>query len=372
MQLPTRDYMNRIKPFFRIAVINLVLMLAVVGLIVAFPIGIKIGFDTVSPLIGPLSQESERYLYPNYAEVGWAKQHFKDLEDVSMTYRDKIVWKADPLESPTITVKADGLRRVIQVQEPNPDGLLLFGGSTMWGMGTDDANTIPSLLAQLSMREVVNHAQPGYLSRQALNALVDSYEADVLPAGTDRVIVFYDGVNEVAAKCKDDDTGWGADEHSHESDLSPVAVFRPALHLLSKVQDAFDSRIFNSGYSCHTDQSRAEAVARSLVNNWISADAIARQHGDRFLAVLQPVAFLSQTRLDHLNMNSEHWQTFAEQYHAVYPAIRRFAKEASIQYHDLSGVLDVDEYFYIDFCHLSQRGNWLLASAMNNLVTDSR
>jgi len=141
--------MNRIRPFLRIASINLVLMLAAIGLCVAFPIGMKIGFDTVSPFIGPLSQESKRYLYPNYAGVEWAKQHFKDLEDVSITYRDNIVWKADPLESPTITVKADGLRRVIQAQESNPDGLLLFGGSTMWGMGTDDANTIPSLLAQL-------------------------------------------------------------------------------------------------------------------------------------------------------------------------------------------------------------------------------
>ena len=127
--------MNRIRPFLRIAAINLVLMLAAVGLTVVFPIGLKIGFDTVSPLIGPLSQESEHYLYPNYAGVEWAKQHFKDLEDVSITYRDNIVWKADPLERPTITVKSDGLRRVIQVQEPNSDELLLFGGSTMWEWG---------------------------------------------------------------------------------------------------------------------------------------------------------------------------------------------------------------------------------------------
>ena len=363
--------MNRTRTVIRTVAVNLVLLLAVIGTLVAVPVGINLAYDTVSSF-GLFSDSDGRHSLPNYNDIEWAKQHFDDLADISITYRDKIVWKVDPYESRTITVEADGLRRVVQTQTSRPAELLLFGGSSMWGFGTDDANTIPSLLAQFSLRHVESHAQPGNLTRQNLNTLVDRYATESPRTKINRTIVFYDGVNDVMAKCRTDDMGWGADEHSHGGNLSPLAMFRPALHLFAKVQDALDRRIFNTGYACDKDQARANTIARSLVNDWISADAIARQRGDRFLAVLQPVSFLSQTRLNHLNMNGEHWQEFAKQYHAVYPVIREYANEAFIEFYDLSEALDVDEYVYIDLCHLSQNGNRLIASALNNLITDSQ
>ena len=95
---------------------------------------------------------------------------------------------------------------------------------------------------------------------------------------------------------------------------------------------------------------------------------MARRNGDRFIAILQPVAYLSNTRLDQLDVIYNDWDDLSAQYKEIYPAIRRYAREAGIEFYDLTGVFDRDEYIYIDFCHVSPRGNQLMAQAIAEAI----
>ena len=250
------------------------------------------------------------------------------------------------------------------------DKIWMFGGSTMFGIGSNDVNTIPSTLSKIAGIHAINYAQPGYHARQNLNKLVSLYADQKKPQPAVRTIVFYDGVNDVLDKCRVENTGLGTE---HEQQIlsavtikgsSPRVVFMPALALINQIRNVFDHRLFNTQYVCHGDQDRSDRIARSLVNDWSSAAAVARSNGDRFIAILQPVSFLSQTKLDHLDLFGNDWDEAASQYRAVYPAIRRYADEADFEFHDLSGIFDHNEFIYIDYAHTSPNGNEYVAQAL--------
>ena len=117
-------------------------------------------------------------------------------------------------------------------------------------------------------------------------------------------------------------------------------------------------------YLCDNDPERARLAARSLVENWNTAQSIVEARGDQFVSVLQPVSAISDTRLDHIPETTD----FDKQYQAVYPYIRLYAKESNLQFHDLSRVLDRDEYIYIDDCHVTPNGNEYIAQAIAEIL----
>ena len=76
----------------------------------------------------------------------------------------------------------------------------------MWGTGSNDNNTIPSIFSQLNNVSVINYGETGYLSIQSfnlLNTLVIQEKLDL----KNKVVIFYDGVNNVATNCEINNLG---------------------------------------------------------------------------------------------------------------------------------------------------------------------
>ena len=122
---------------------------------------------------------------------------------------------------------------------------------------------------------------------------------------------------------------------------------------------------------CDKDPRRAEQIARAIVNDWIYASNIAEINNDKFLAILQPVAHLSNSPLDHLSkvgMDAKLTNERTRQYEAIYPLIEKYAKQANINFFNLESVLDVNEYVYIDQFHLSPNGNLIMAKEINKII----
>src|SRR5262249_2901133 len=65
-------------------------------------------------------------------------------------YEPDVVWGRAPFEGKTIVVDAEGLRRT---DHSRCDGkaytIYMFGGSTLWGTGSPNWGTIPSLVAEM-------------------------------------------------------------------------------------------------------------------------------------------------------------------------------------------------------------------------------
>jgi hypothetical protein len=246
----------------------------------------------------------------------------------------------------------------------------------------DDANTIPSLLAGQTGLKVINFGQDNYVARQSVISLLGEYAIDRTTDAETATVVFYDGVNDVHVKCRVENTDLVTDRQAQirtalgdnraAEDASPKLLYRPLSVLVGKLAqrgflDALEKEP-DGMFVCDDDADRADQVARALVSDWKAAQAIAEANDDDFIAVLQPVSYLSDTRLDHLPV----WQydsEFAKQYKAVYPLIRAYAMDAGIRFVDLSHVYDRDEFIYIDFCHVSPNGNKYMAEALASVVS---
>ena len=72
-----------------------------------------------------------------------------------------------------------------------------FGGSTMWGNGVADADTIPSIYSKLSGNTVMNFGGLGYESRQSLNQFINLIADGHRP----EKVIFYEGFNDLGIYC---------------------------------------------------------------------------------------------------------------------------------------------------------------------------
>ncbi len=114
----------------------------------------------------------------------------------------------------------------------------------------------------------------------------------------------------------------------------------------------------DEAYRCHRDPQRAHEVAETLVNEWATANTLAAAHGDEFVAILQPVAFIGSPAVDHLPNLDARRPGLRDQYAAVYPEILKIvSKHPELKFLDLTHSYDGHEHYYIDFCHVSPQGH---------------
>jgi len=399
----------RAKHFVKIISINVGLALFSIGLFVSAPIVLSQSYEFltriapvfdvgITPVV--MDQLSSGQKLPNYQGVHWADQHFEDLGNTKLVNVAYLGWKNGALESPTINITDSGLRQTVlpntlddEISLSTETEYWMFGGSTVFGWGVNDANTIPSILASVVSNPVVNFGTPSYRAFQGVVRLIGEYGSLAISPSPTRAIIFLDGGNDVLVMCRkrgigDLQRGIGAEgridsdqedmapgevfsEQPHELPvidksvaLSPRWVLQPALSLIERFKDSGVVNSFENDldemYLCDNNHDRARFVAAQLVSDWLSAKAIAENHGDRFVAFLQPIASLSRTRIEYLP-KSNHEDELVEQYSVVYPLIRQFAREADLEFHDLSGSLNRDEHLYIDLFHLSHQGTRAVA-----------
>jgi len=344
----------------RLIAVNFAVLSSILVLVV-------VGVPLVAQLAGLFASDptEARSNLPNYAGLDWVGQHFREINATETVYHSFVGWRRDHFAGETINIEGPFFeRRTAQPPGATTPSVFFFGGSTVWGTGVRDQETIPSLYATASGRQARNFGEWGYTAHQGLEMLLWLLQSGERPD----VVVFYDGVNDVAHKCV---RGRDAFSHAQESKIrqrleprmaSPEYFLAPVLQWLAELTTEESAE----GSDCDEDPAKAQAVAEALVRDWDAARLIAEANGIRFYAVLQPVIYFSQTRGDHLPQKPERDQERQRQFAAVYPRVQALMAERG--YADFTGVLDVDDYVYIDFCHLSPNGNALVAAAMAELI----
>lgn len=294
-----------------------------------------------------------------YADVPWADQHFREFRAQETGYADFIGWRRKPFNGQTITVNENGYRIAPgQSEDPSTAPIHVFGGSTVWGTGSDNASTFPAQLAILMSNATFNFGESGYTSHQSLNLLLKNYAAGLRP----RIVIFYDGVNDVSLKCRSEISYFAtSEEHklknlTAESRLWRLVTVGFGLAGYTGSEDPFD---------CDTNPQKARQVADTLVMDWITAKLVTESHGGKFISILQPVSFIGSPKLDHLPKVNERLK---QQYEAMYPLIRERLLAAGVEYHDLTDLFDVQQPVYIDFCHVTPIGNGLIAARVAQLL----
>jgi hypothetical protein len=323
------------------------------------------------------SQYATAHLLPNYDGVAWAPKHFAEFQELSAEYEAYYGWRFLPYHGETINLDQDGFRRSYKGSEVVPNKTIaFFGGSTLFGPGALDDQTIPSYFVRMNPDfEAFNFGQHGFVAHQGFNLFLKRYFEGFRPD----VVIFYDGINDVR-NCRRDLDAYAhhrealirrtMKEGSAEHPESFAFLLLPTKNLIEKLGRVWTNRTSPFFYDCDTNGAKAEGIANVMLHDWALVKNIVESYGGVFLAILQPNAHLSQTRKNHFKIDPEE----TRQYEAVYPiVVDRLHKEfAQLRenFVDLQRVLDTDEYVFYDPRHLSPRGNEIIAGYMLEAVAE--
>lgn len=325
-------------------------------------------------------QYAQSHLFPNYRDdPAAARIHFDEYDNLTKGFYESFyAWRRPKFASQTINIDENGLRETYRPENVTASKkIAFFGGSTTWGTGADDMSTIPSFYAKrMPDYETFNFGETGYIAHQSLNLFMKRYIEGFRP----EVVVFYDGVNDVWNKCRTE-----LDHYSHSREYAIRVTLKeggatnpesflftilPIKNLLGKITRVLESRAREeeSRYDCHKNPEKADLVARVLVSDWMVVKSLVESYGGTFVAILQPHAFVSKTKLDHLKLR----ESLGWQYDAVYPRVLKLIEsefsDLQTNFVDLREALDIEEYFYIDWCHLSPNGNKIVAERIADVV----
>lgn len=312
-----------------------------------------------------------------YSDYTWAEQHFLEFNNLSTSYYDYVTWRRDDFIGETVNIR-NGLRKTANVNtsENSSQSFWFFGGSTTWGTGVDDQHTFPSLFANATRKHVTNFGETAYIARQSLAYMNNYIVANDISNLLGVNIIFYDGVNDIAHRCRSEIDGLGTGRETqirNELNFSPYRRFgfKKTFHQLTDFIAVVLERYspfeikkesLSESYSCASDDKRAREVAETLVNTWSLASDFVKSRGGEFTAILQPVAYFGNPDISYLSLINPRDKVLSDQYQAVYPLILEAAARKNFRFLDYTDAFDGCRLCYIDFCHVGPQANKILVS----------
>jgi hypothetical protein len=136
----------------------------------------------------------------------WVADWRRDFDATrKLAWRPYVYFRRAPASSPEIVIDSSGHRVTPQPSEPMTPvaRVRLYGGSTMWGEPLRANHTIPAEVARRMQPlagagariDVTNVGETGYVFTQEVLQLILDLRAGLRPD----VVMFYDGINDVAA-----------------------------------------------------------------------------------------------------------------------------------------------------------------------------
>ena len=217
--------------------------------------------------------------------------------------------------------------------DPTADNIFVFGGSTAFGYGVADDETIPSDLQQLATADhpsqplaVYNFARPAYFSTQERILFEQLLNAGFVP----QVAVFIDGVNDFldaegplfGNKFKDFMAGKLAPATSFDS----VPVVRAARWLRGRLK---------SPAARPPVKVDDPALLQGVVDRWLAnkrmIEVIARAYGVRAIFVWQPVPTYNYDLRYHLLFHSDKgFERYAQRCKYGYPIMEKLWQQGKL------------------------------------------
>ena len=219
----------------------------------------------------------------------------------------------------------------------------------MWGVGASDNETIPAYFDILTNGlKVANYGERGYTSRQSLDQLISLINTRAAPS----IAVFYDGFNDIWVHCNYA-VSRSLNGHQEESRIrvllaneSRSALYRNVIQPFFKSVDSLKpKRVDPDKSGCTPDSKRAEAVAETLVRNWMMAHELTKIWEAGFTHFCSPICTSAPLRSKHLELRAKQVGR-GDEFRTVYPIIRQKINAYGLTYvFDLSGAFDGDVPF---------------------------
>jgi lysophospholipase L1-like esterase len=264
----------------------------------------------------------------------------------------------------------------------------MLGGSSLWGFGARDDETIPSLLArELHERkwlvEIRNLAEIGYVNSQEVVALIRELQTGYLPD----LVIFYDGVNDTTSALLEREAGVTTNESNRRKEFN---LLQSPSRLAGTLLGNFikESGSYRFAQSIRNRLSRGEGesdreldaatrdrLAREVVGRFRANMAIVKALGQDLgfvpLFYWQPVIFTKTSLVPFEREEAARYAWTEPMFRDVLREVR--ASPSGPGFHDLSDIFaDSRELVFIDYCHTTESANARIAMAIADDLTARR
>ena len=309
---------------------------------------------------------------PAYSNKSKAKTVLKEFKMLSTEYKSFLGWRRKPFVSEYTNIKGKYQNRV-STNESLDNSFWFFGGSTIWGTGVSDYNTIPSFFAKISGEKVFNFGETGWTSRQSLNQLINLIGDGEKP----KVVIFYTGINDYHAGCRAENKVLAA--HDRDQQFSTIIndnktknfikwLFNPYLSISKKINiKQKNNRLL---YDCLTDDKKAISVANHFINNLYTAFLVSKRANSEFFFILQPSIYSSTSPKEYLDIDNQTRLRNQKVFNLIANKMEEICKkdrEFCISFADGRSWLNVNDKVFIDDAHLTPKGNRLIAEKIIKL-----
>jgi hypothetical protein len=330
-------------------------------------------------------QEQSRSSY--YMDKVWAQSYWREHEAVTTKYEPYVAWRSGSFQGEMIQIDAEGFR-VTPGAVCNDGAYLVFvlGGSAVWGHGSPDWGTIPAYLqAELGQIRpepicVHNLGEKAFVSTQGLVTLELQLQQGHIPD----LVIFYDGVNDVAATFDNGEAGSHLDVQRMRTLLAQEVTLRQWLRTTASFQ-LFQRGVQKVGLlpggleggtalSAPEVTRLADMTAVAYRTNYELVAALARHYGFDYYFFWQPVITMSNKVLtaEEKAIHDRVPADFAQWYAATYQQVEEIAAahERMIYW---AHIFDTQtELVWLDLVHVTPEANRIIAQEMVATIFQDR
>jgi len=348
-----------------------------------------IGF-MVSIIYRPLDLRASTPVYKDFEQrVEFWVEHEKARVEGNLVYVPYHLWSRPPFLGKWTNIDTNGDRLTCYNADGNISGvkkIFMFGGSTLWGTGAPDWETIPSYLAKFlnennSRCIVYNYGETGFVASQGLNRLITEIKKGNVP----QLVIFYTGINDSSAGAVCLSALKTPCYHTFMEQFEKVFKKSKSTSFLEILKttytyraiDFFKKRLFSDQEErwkrIVKEEDREEAIcktARYWLSNYNITSAIGKEYGFKVILVLQPSLYSGKKILQ--DYEKAMLKGSQPTVNATYKEIRKTVKEGDFAgIYDLSNIFEeISEPIYIDWAHIGRLGNYYVANEIAKIIKE--
>ena len=306
---------------------------------------------------------------PAYTDKTHANEIYKEFFLVQEQYVPYTIWRYKELHGKHININEDGIRATIPNSNDKSDKkLFFFGGSTIWGTGVDDNNTIPSFVSRYLKEnnltfDIVNYGQSGYQSTQELIQLISELQKGKRPA----VVIFYDGINDIYASAFSP----GIPSYHQNFEQIKNKIEGNGIKMIYFNSNLFKMVIYIKNRFKRTtlkqedteEDEKIEGAIDNYITNLQMVQKLSKEYGFKFFAFWQPVLLADKKKLTEYEKieKSKMGKKLMRIYTKAYEGINKKHLN-KIKLFNLSEIFENEkDDIYTDFAHLAEKGNSIVA-----------
>ena len=329
-----------------------------------------------------------------YSGADWIEGYTEELADAyNPQWKPHVCWRNTPYQGKYLNINNHGIRKTWTTDKKNTNGdrlkIFMFGGSTMWGYGSRDEFTIPSILAKKLFEngidaEITNFGENGYTSTQEMTYLINELKTGNEP----NLVIFYDGFNDTTTAVLNQYAGgihtsmcqqaMDTDNKKEENiikrrwtfSIEKMYINRLMKNISNYLMSNKNSELVKDKFVEYKNRKVADDVVRTYVANMKIVQSLAKNHLFNVIFYWQPNLFdkndLSKfeksIRKNHLEFGK--YENFFMLVNSILRS-SNWAKENANVFHDISSIFYKNkEPLFIDTVHLGEKGDEYIAERM--------